>query len=111
MLQVEPNLNKWHIDEGPLPEDICLFRLGHPHPIFVSVIHEGDAWLLTNKEPKLLGISLDKQVESRDLRKELLAFSGRYFCRPWRGKLQAVDKRLFPKARSGKNPRGEPPGE
>jgi len=97
VLRVEPNLHKWHIDDGPLPEDICLFRLGDPHPIFVSVIHEGDAWLLTNKEPQLRGISLDKVINSKNLRKELLAFPGKYFCRPWRGKLQTVDKRMLPK--------------
>jgi len=94
LLNVEPDLNKWHMDEGALPEDICLFRRGDPHPIFVSVIHEGDAWLLTNRKPNFRGISLDKVIESADLRKELLAFPGKYFCRPWRGKLRTVDRRL-----------------
>lgn len=97
ILEVEPDLNKWSIDDKPpLPEDICLFRHGDRHPIFVSVIHEGDAWLLTNKKPALQGVSLDEAIDSDKLRQELIAFPGKYFCRPWRGKLQAVDRRLLP---------------
>ena len=102
MLEIESDLSKWSIDDrSPLPEDICLFRDGDPHPVFLSVIHEGDAWLLTNRNPMLQGVSLDKAVESDRLREELIAFPGKYFCRPWRGKVQAVDKRLLPKPRGG----------
>lgn len=97
VVQVEPNLNKWNAFDAGLPEDLCLFRLGEPHPIFISVTHEGLAWLLTNKKPTLQGVSLEKVVDSEKLRHESMAFPGKYFCRPWRGKLQTLDKRLLPK--------------
>lgn len=97
-LQIEPDLRRWSIDDKPpLPEDICLFRMGDSHPIFVSVIHEGDAWLFTNKKPTIKGVSLGKAVDTDRLRQELIAFPGKYFCRLWRGKLKKVDKRLLPK--------------
>ena len=97
VLQVAPNLNKWHIDDGPLPEDVCLFRQGDPHPTFLSVTHDHDAWLLTNKDPTLHGVSRDRAIDSGTFRQETIAFPGKNFCRPWRGKLQAVHKRLLPK--------------
>jgi hypothetical protein len=35
---------QWH--DPPLPEDPCAYRQGDPYPCFISVTHEGDAWII-----------------------------------------------------------------
>lgn len=69
--------------EPPLPEDICLFKTGASHPVLISVTHEGDAWLLTNKEVGLAHVS-NSDYELDDI---MRSFSrAKFFCRRWRGR-------------------------
>jgi hypothetical protein len=49
-------LRSWrHSHNPPLPEDICLFRQGDSLPVLVSVTHEEEAWLITDREVDLPG--------------------------------------------------------
>ena len=75
-LRAEPELKKWlNTANPPLPEDICLFKTIESYPRFVSVTHEGLAWVLNDKRPKLSG------VNKSNLQPQELFFSGRYFCK------------------------------
>lgn len=76
MSRAEPDLTKWlHTARPPLPEDICLFNSTEPHPRFVSVTHEGLAWLVGDSRPELDGVSKSNVSPGE------LYFDGRYFCR------------------------------
>jgi hypothetical protein len=47
MAATENILSRWvHWNAKPLPEDICLWRVGDIVPTLISVTHDGDAWLL-----------------------------------------------------------------
>lgn len=87
MLKTEPKLKRWLISrEPPLPEDICLFKMGERHPILVTIIHEEDAWLVTMKQPRLRGVSFEKAIKIEDLQRECLGYKDKYFCQEWRGR-------------------------
>jgi hypothetical protein len=46
MVAVQNSLSGWrHANNPPLPEDICLYRVGDALPTFVSVTHDSEAWL------------------------------------------------------------------
>ena len=78
LLLTQPDLQKWlHYTQPSLPEDICLFKEAAVHPSFVSVTHEGQAWLISQQEPGLPGIK-----ESAHRAKSLF-FDGPYFCRKY----------------------------
>lgn len=58
----EPLLFEWlHAHEPPLPEDFCLFARGAARPVLVTNTHESDAWLLTEKEVDLPGVTLESE--------------------------------------------------
>ncbi len=79
-----PNLKDWdERNTPPLPEDICLLKTGDPFPTLMSVIHEGDAWLLTNENPRLRGVSFSKTIRRANRKREFI-FEDKYFCRVWR---------------------------
>jgi len=87
ILDKEPRLENWgDWRRPPLPEDICLFRSDDSHPIFVSTVHERDAWLFSEKRPRLKGLSEDTSVNIEEY-----FFKGKYFCLPW-----AYGKKLHP---------------
>jgi hypothetical protein len=59
MVATENMVSGWtHRPRPPLPEDICLFRRGDVLPVFVSVTHECDAWLLSEKGAEFDGATL-----------------------------------------------------
>lgn len=82
--RVGPRLVAWERGQNPpLPEDICLFKLGASRPVLLSVTHEGDAWLLTNKR---VGIAHVSKAE-HELDDIMLSFCrAKLFCRRWRGR-------------------------
>jgi len=81
--QAGPRLLAWERGQHPpLPEDICLFKLGGSHPIMLSVTHEGDAWLLTNKRVDLPHVAKANH-ELDDIMRSFCR--GKLFCRRWRG--------------------------
>jgi hypothetical protein len=43
--------------DPPLPEDLCLYRVGNSLPTLVSVTHEHDAWIISEKDVSLDGVS------------------------------------------------------
>ncbi len=46
MIAAQNSLRQWrHVAEPPLPEDVCLYRIGDSLPTFVSVTHDSEAWL------------------------------------------------------------------
>ena len=52
MAEVGQRLSNWrHNNNPPLPEDPCLFRQGDDWPVLISVTHERDAWILSEKRP------------------------------------------------------------
>jgi hypothetical protein len=55
MRECGPRLSDWrhwrHDGKPPLPEDPCLFRQGDDWPVLVSVTHERDAWVLSERRP------------------------------------------------------------
>lgn len=73
-------------DRLVLPEDICLFRAGATHPTLISVTHEGDAWLLTDKRVQMPQIVMATEAELREVSNFI--FNGPWFCRKWRGREQ-----------------------
>lgn len=76
MTRAEPEINKWlHITRPPLPEDVCLFKSTESYPRFVSVTHEGLAWLVSDSRPEVDGVS-KSGVSIREI-----YFDGRYFCK------------------------------
>jgi hypothetical protein len=76
MLNVEPNMSRWLTNSHPpLPEDVCLFKAADSNPIFVSHTIDGRGWLISDKAPKLQGVSKSKDQA------EGLFFEGEYFCR------------------------------
>lgn len=77
ILNEEPKLQNWtHSRKQPLPEDICLFQSEGDLPVFISVTHEKDAWLISETRPRLRGLSR----ESSGLGSFI--FGGKYFCLP-----------------------------
>ena len=89
-LKIGPSLGDWTWwnDDCPLPEDPCLFKAGAKYPNLVSVAHEKEAWLLTDKKVDLPGVTLDAKVKAKDL-----FFDGRCFCkntRPCRSRFMEV---------------------
>ncbi len=87
ILRVEPDLTKWHPWKRPLPEDICLFRAGKSHPIFVSVIHEDLAWLVTHKRPQLRGVS---EGPGESIWHGCTFVKGPYFCQRWEDRKRRI---------------------
>ncbi len=86
-LSIEPNLRNWRErNRTPLPEDICLFKTGDLHPTLLSALHEGRAWLLTNANPGLKGVSFSKTVRVENLDREFFISREKHFCKVWRGK-------------------------
>lgn len=80
MLVAEPKLNNWRYNKQPsLPEDICLFKATDSYPTFVSITHEGRAWLINEDRPVVRGVTLE--IEKYRPRPEELIFEGKYFCR------------------------------
>ncbi|HXB58338.1 MAG TPA: hypothetical protein VNU95_02180 [Candidatus Acidoferrales bacterium] len=80
ILDKEPKLENWtHWRKPPLPEDICLFQSGGELPVFMSVTHEKDAWLISETRPRLKGLSADFSSA-----KDSFIFNGKYFCLPWK---------------------------
>ncbi len=77
-LKIGPNLGCWTDwnDEFPLPEDPCLFKAGAKYPNLVTVAHEKEAWLLTDKKVDLAGVTLNSSVKAKDL-----FFDGKCFCK------------------------------
>ena len=56
MIASENLVANWtHARRPPLPEDICLLRAGDRFPVFISVTHEGDAWLLSDRGAEFEG--------------------------------------------------------
>lgn len=52
MARLGNKLQDWQAShEPPLPEDPCLYREGDEWPVFVSVTHERDAWILSEERP------------------------------------------------------------
>jgi hypothetical protein len=46
LISAENTIRGWrHNAPTPLPEDICLYRTGDDLPTFVSVTHDGEAWV------------------------------------------------------------------
>lgn len=68
---------QWH--EPPLPEDLCLFREGDELPVLVSVTHEGDAWLVTDR-----GLTLEGVERAPLSLAQLLIPRGQFFVTPTR---------------------------
>ncbi len=63
----EPLLFEWlHAHEPPLPEDFRLFARGAARPVLVTTLQESDAWLLTEKEVDLPGVTLESEPVSWD---------------------------------------------
>ena len=75
MIDAQPLAIQWR-QRNKLPEDICLFKEGDSHPIFVSVTHEEEALVMTDKSSTFKGASIS-DYQSLDL----LAHAGRYFCK------------------------------
>ncbi|MGI0016000.1 MAG: hypothetical protein ACREBU_21475, partial [Nitrososphaera sp.] len=51
IVDTENELFEWtHYKPRPLPEDICLFRSGSRYPALVSVTHERDAWIISDRK-------------------------------------------------------------
>lgn len=49
-----------HCEAHPLPEDLCLLKEGNPYPALASVTHERDAWIFTDKEVDIPGVTLSE---------------------------------------------------
>jgi hypothetical protein len=79
ILEKEPRLENWREERRPpLPEDICLFHSKRSFPVFMSAVHERDAWLFNEKRPKLKGLTGETLGDIGDF-----VFNGKYFCLPW----------------------------
>jgi hypothetical protein len=80
--KVGPRFLAWERGcKPPLPEDICLFKIGASHPILISVTHEGDAWLLTNRTVDLAHVS-KSDYELDDIKRSF--YRAKFFYRRWR---------------------------
>lgn len=61
MVAAEPSLYGWLANHRPpLPEDLCLWHHGDELPTLVSVSHEREAWILSDREVDLPGAVLDE---------------------------------------------------
>lgn len=77
MAKVENQLFNWrHSSRKPLPEDICVFRLGSKVPVLVSVTHEQNAYIIGDKRSRPPGFKKGDFTP-----KELYIWDGPYFCR------------------------------
>ena len=75
MTKIEDSLFNWlNVRDKALPEDICLFKRGERGPVFVSVTHERDAWILAETCPPGFTSSSDRP-------EDLCIWPGKYFCR------------------------------
>lgn len=73
----DDQLFSWtHHNRPPLPEDLCLFRQGGAFPNLISVTHEDEAWLISDKKIQFQGAHKTKVKLS-----DLLVFDGKYFCK------------------------------
>lgn len=76
IILAEPDLFSWtHQRSPPLPEDMCVFSSGAHYPFLVSVTHESDAWLLTERPVRMGGIA-----ESRFRPDDLMLPQTANFC-------------------------------
>jgi len=77
MIRLENRLFQW-IDNNkpPLPEDLCLFKQGGLYPNLISVTHEKDAWLVSEKK-----IQFQEAHKTKLKLSDLLVFDGKYFCK------------------------------
>jgi hypothetical protein len=76
LVTVENKLFNWTHHPKHLPEDICVFRNGSRLPVLVSVTHEGDAFILSDRRSSPPGF------ERSDLPpKYWHIWDGPYFCR------------------------------
>lgn len=105
-LDIGPNLADWTSwnDERPLPEDPCLFKAGAQYPNLVTVAHEEEAWLLSDRKVNLHGVKLDLTVRAKDL-----FFDGACFCkdaRPCRSRLMQVFMRKMHTLRTNHKAKG-----
>ena len=79
ILRTQPSLSKWqHGEDPPLPEDICLFRETASHPILVTRTHDLDAWVISDKDPKLQGF------RKIDIPPNKFFPQDKYFCRKFK---------------------------
>jgi hypothetical protein len=75
IVETEKELFGWRNNRS-LPEDICVFRGGSKLPVLVSVTHERDAWVLSNKKSRPPGFrKCSFGLEN------LFIWDGPYFCR------------------------------
>lgn len=60
IVEVAPQLEMWtHHNNPPLPEDLCLYRIGDCWPTLVSVTHEQDGWIISEGRVEIPGVSKD----------------------------------------------------
>ncbi len=79
ILRTQPSLDKWqHNENPPLPEDICLFSESASHPVLVTCTHELNAWLISDKDPKLQGF------KKSDIPADKFFPQEKYFCRKFK---------------------------
>jgi hypothetical protein len=51
MVAAENRLGAWtQWNKRPLPEDVCVYRVGDRTPVLVSVTHDDDAWIFHNDD-------------------------------------------------------------
>jgi hypothetical protein len=73
--KIEDSLFNWlNVSGKALPEDICLFKRGAQVPVFISVTHERDAWVVAENCPRGFTASSCRP-------EDLYIWPGKYFCR------------------------------
>lgn len=76
MVKIENELFNWTHNNNPsLPEDICLFRENAQFPVLISVTHEAEGWILTDKQ-----INMRDVEPTNDTLDDMFIFSDKYFC-------------------------------
>jgi hypothetical protein len=76
MASLEDRLFAWDGSaERRLPEDLCVFRDGSRLPVLVSVTHEKDAWIISDKKSQPPGFT------DSSFKPEEYVWDGPYFCR------------------------------
>jgi len=75
MIQIEDKLFEWlNVQPKALPEDLCLFKRDEKLPVFISVTHERNAWVIADSRPPGFTRST---LQAEDL----YVWQGKYFCR------------------------------
>jgi hypothetical protein len=77
MVETENELFRWtHHSPNRLPEDLCVFKKGQGYPLFASVTHDRDAYILST------GNAAPQGFERTDYtaKEMLLVWDGPYFC-------------------------------